>query len=367
MTFDPKPWLSLLHTSGVGPATGRRLLDIVNGDAAKVLDLQHNDLLGLGISDDIIRALRQPDEQAIEQDLSWLEKPNRHLLPLGHADYPSMLAKITDPPLMLFVAGEPAVLSHPQIAVVGSRNPTAQGRENAAAFAHFLAEAGFAITSGMARGIDEAAHRGALQSSGLTVAVCGTGLGTVYPTQHRQLAGEIAACGALVSEFSTGTEAHKSNFPRRNRIISGLAVGTLVIEAAQRSGSLITARLSGEQGREIFAVPGSIHNPMARGCHRLIREGARLVESGADIIEELGNLTRTTLNDNESEVESPDSAPELSSEYLTLLDSLGVEPCTIDQLCSRTGLTANEVSSMLLILELQGYVVVTDGGRYLRT
>ena len=362
LTTDLHPWLVLKHTTGLSRT---RALELVQhaGSAQLAIDLDQPALVDLGISPETAAALRRFDQAALDSDLKWLEHPTHHFVPHGSAQYPALLAKIPDPPLGLYVVGEIALLNHPQIAMVGSRNPTKQGEENAAAFAHYLAESGFGITSGLARGIDAACHRGALASSGLTVAVCGTGLDDVYPRSHIALATEVAERGALVSEFSTQTLPHKGNFPQRNRIISGLSVGVLVVEAAYRSGSLITARYAGEQGREIFAVPGSIHNPMARGCHRLIRDGARLVESGSDILEELGHLTRTALDDNDSSKPArSDSGAALSDDHYILLHSLGYEPSTIDQLCSRTGLTADAVSSMLLILELQGHVLVTDGG-----
>ncbi len=366
MTTDLHPWLVLKHTAGL---SRRRALELVQhaGGARRAIELDQPSLIDLGIPAETAAELRQFDAAALEADLKWLEHPNHHFVPHGSAQYPAMLARIPDPPLGLYVVGELELLNHPQIAMVGSRNPTKQGEENAAAFAHFLAEAGFGITSGLALGIDAASHRGALASSGLTVAVCGTGLDSVYPKSHIELATEIAERGALVSEFSTQTPPHKGNFPQRNRIISGLSVGVLVVEAAFRSGSLITARYAGEQDREIFAVPGSIHNPMARGCHRLIKDGARLVESGSDVLGELGQLTQSALDDNDSSGPANEgSEPSLSEDQALLLHSLGYEPSTINQLCSRTGLTADAVSSMLLILELQGHVLITDGGRYRR-
>ncbi|MFK8031678.1 MAG: DNA-processing protein DprA [Gammaproteobacteria bacterium] len=368
--IDVYPWLVLKHTKGLSAARALKLAAHAGG-ARQVLDLEQSDLLNLGVSPEAVASLREFDEASVERDLDWLERSTHHFVPHGSAHFPPMLAQIPDPPLGLYLVGEPNLLNHPQIAMVGSRKPTRQGEENAAAFAHYLAEAGFAITSGLALGIDAASHRGALALSGLTVAVCGTGLDDVYPKRHIKLATEIAERGALVSEFSTQTPPHKGNFPRRNRLISGLSVGVLVIEAAYRSGSLITARYAGEQGREIFALPGSIHNPMARGCHRLIRDGARLVESGEDILEELGQLTRSALDDNppaKPSVTTADASGKTqgTDDYDRLLHSLGYEPSTIDQLCSRSGLTADAVSSMLLILGLHDEVLTTDGGRYMR-
>jgi DNA processing protein len=274
---------------------------------------------------------------------------------------------------VLFVEGDAAALSLPQLAIVGSRNPTALGRDTAEQFAAHLAAAGLAITSGLALGIDAAAHRGALAGGGQTIAVTGCGLDVVYPSAHVALAGEIAARGALVSDLPTGTPPLKQHFPRRNRIISGLAVGTLVVEAALQSGSLITARLAAEQGREVFAIPGSIHNPMARGCHRLIRQGAKLVETADDIFAELGALIETLRTDaraRPTRAEATDaqavSGPALDKDYEILLDALGFAPAGIDTLVARTGLAADAVASMLLILELDGRVAQQPGGLYCR-
>lgn len=363
--FDPYPWLALLHANVLSHAQKLDLLRIT-GSAHGALHADPSVLSSLGIAAQEHHALLNPNRAVLEPDLNWLAQPHHELVVLGAPQYPPMLRAIPDPPLALFVDGDPEVLSHPQIAMVGSRNPTAQGRENAALFARYLCGCGFAITSGLARGIDAASHFAALKAGGFSVAVCGTGLNTVYPTQHKRLAAELAESGAVVSEFPCNTPPHRYNFPRRNRIISGLAAGTLVIEAAHRSGSLITARLAGEQGREIFAIPGSIHNPMARGCHRLIRDGARLVESGVDIIEELGNLARFAMSDSPVPADTPLPSTGLpDTDYDKLLNSIGFEPSSVDQLCERTGLTADAVSSMLLILELRGYVKIADGGRYL--
>ncbi|MEO5574291.1 MAG: DNA-processing protein DprA, partial [Gammaproteobacteria bacterium] len=266
-----------------------------------------------------------------------------------------------------FVVGNAAVLSTPQLAIVGSRNPTPAGSETAHDFARHLCASGLTITSGLASGIDAASHRGALDGGGLTIAVAGTGLDRVYPARHHDLAHQIAGHGALVSEFVLGTPPLSDHFPRRNRIISGLSLGTLVVEAAQRSGSLITARMAADQGREVFAIPGSIHNPLARGCHFLIRQGAKLVETANDIMEELGPLARSL------KAVSPQSAlrndcitanVQLSVETEKLVACLGFESTTIDRLVERSGLTAEAVSSILLMLELQGCVTSTIGGLY---
>ena len=285
---------------------------------------------------------------------------------MDHADFPPLLRQIADPPVALFTRGDAALLASPQLAMVGSRNPSVEGRRNAEEFAAYLSRCGLTITSGMALGIDAASHHGALKAGGPTVAVWGTGLDKAYPPRNLDLAEEIAAKGLLVSEFPPGTPPLPTHFPRRNRLISGLSVGTLVVEAANRSGSLITARLASEQGREVFAIPGSIHNPMARGCHRLLREGAKLVESAADILEELAPLLKLELPAAEPATDTVSAAPTEDPEYRLLLNSLDFAPTSVDSLVERTGLTPDVVSSMLLMLELQGHVEASPGGGYSR-
>ncbi len=271
-------------------------------------------------------------------------------------------------PPALFLEGDAAHLSRPQVAIVGSRAATAAGCETAFDFAARLAAQGFAITSGLAAGIDAAAHRGALAAGGITIAVCGTGLDRVYPAEHRQLAAAIAASGALVSEFPTGTPPAAHNFPRRNRLMSGLARGVLVIEAASRSGSLITARLAGEQGREVMAVPGSIHNPLARGCHRLIKDGAALVETVDDVLAALGVTVPASASDSASEARDGTKIANgaLDSDAEMLLNALGFEPAGLDRLVERTGMAARIVISKLQLLELEGRVESLAGGRFSR-
>lgn len=287
--------------------------------------------------------------------------------------YPQLLREINQPPALLHVLGNVDSLQLPQLAIVGSRHATPGGAETAHQFAAWLAARGFCITSGLAEGIDAAAHRGALSVGGKTIAVCGTGLDTVYPRMHAALAREIVRSGgALVSEFAAGTTVHPSNFPRRNRLISGLSVGTLVVEASLRSGALITARHAMEQGREVFAIPGSIHSPVARGCHRLIRNGAKLVETAEDIVEELrGQLAGLALDASaiapESRIaDAAEITADPQSGYAQLLDAMGWDPVDADHLVERCGLTIGEVSSMLLLLEMQGSVQSLSGGRYQR-
>ena len=358
---DPRPWLVLARTPGLHAGRldpGVHPLALTRESRAA--------LAALGCSESAIAALRHPDAEAIATDERWLASPGRRLVTWGAADYPPLLASIADPPLVLFVEGDAGALSLPQLAIVGSRNPTALGRDTAEQFAAHLAAAGLAITSGLALGIDAAAHRGALAAGGRTLAVMGCGLDAIYPREHAGLAREVVARGALVSDLPVGTPPLKQNFPRRNRIISGLSLGTLVVEAALQSGSLITARLAAEQGREVFAIPGSIHNPMARGCHRLIRQGAKLVETADDIFAELGALLdglRAQARGEATETAAV-SGPALDKEYEILLDALGFAPAGIDTLVARTGLAADVVASMLLILELDGRVAQQPGGLY---
>ncbi len=294
----------------------------------------------------------------------WLQDPHHHLIGRGDDGYPELLDQIPGPPKALYVNGNPDVLHLPALAIVGSRNPTQAGTRNAYEFARHLGSCGFCIVSGLAQGIDTAAHRGALDAGAATIAFLGHGIDRVYPAANRELAHLIARNGALVSEFPLGMQPRKELFPQRNRLISGVSLGTLVVEAARRSGSLITARLSGEQGREIFAIPGSIHNPLTRGCHQLIRQGAKLVETADDIVAELVPLAGHLLQ-NTVESTPNDTSPSVDDrEYLQLKKFLGHDPIGIDELAGNSGLTIEQVSSMLLILELEGEVESLSGGRY---
>lgn len=358
-------WLALVRMPGVGPVTAQILLEQW-GTPRQLFEAGKEGLKGLGqLSGLSVSYLQTPDWQAVEDDLRWLALPNCHAVTLQDAAYPPLLKQISDPPLVLFIQGDPALLAAQQLAIVGSRNPTAAGEQTAAEFAQHLAGVGLTITSGLAVGIDAAAHRGALSGGGHTIAVAGTGLDRVYPARHRELAHEIANCGALVSEFPPGTPPRPEHFPRRNRLISGLSLGTLVVEAAPQSGSLITARLAAEQGREVFAIPGSIHNPLARGCHNLIRQGAKLVETTQDILEELGALyERGERRSLPGTTESP--GEDKPQEIRNLLDHIGFEPTGVDTLVERSGLTADLVSSMLVVLELHGQIVSAPGGLYTR-
>lgn len=369
-------WLTLARAPGLHAGLLRQLLEH-QGTVAELVTASATALQAAGAGAPLIEWLQRQQEGErrgeLSADLRWLAEGAHHLVTLDSAHYPPLLLQLPDAPVALYVRGDPTVLRLPQLAIVGSRNPTAAGVENAANFAAHLARCGLTITSGLAIGIDTAAHRGALEADGVTIAVCGTGLDVDYPRSNAQIAAAIAARGALVSEFPLGTPALKANFPRRNRILSGLALGTLVVEAAVRSGSLITARLAAEQGREVFAIPGSIHNPLARGCHQLIRQGAKLVETADDIFSELRALTAglaSAAQDVPAAAERTDGpgifGPALDKDYEILLDALGFEPAGVDVLVARTGLKAEEVASMLLILELDGKLESHPGGLYVR-
>lgn len=357
-----REWLTVLHAPGIGPVSFNQLLV----EAAAAEHILQTALESDALPEATRRYLRAPDCRGIDQDLAWAEQEGNHILTLASPRYPKLLRQIPGPPPLLYVHGDPAVLHAPQLAMVGSRNPSPGGQDTARDFAAHLTQVGLTITSGLALGIDAACHRGALDSGGTTIAVMGTGPDRIYPARHRALAHEIAdRGGALVSEFFVGTEPRPENFPRRNRLISGLSLGTLVVEAALRSGSLTTARHALDQGREVFAIPGSIHNPLARGCHALIRQGAKLVESAQDILEELGALAGS-LEPQADPADTPVAPSNLSPDQLQLLDNMGFDMITVDQLAERSGLTTAAVSSMLLILELQGQVVSRAGGRYVR-
>lgn len=355
-------WCALLRAPGVGCRTLNPLL--LDASSARGLIEQPPPGIPAALRD----YLAAPDWHGVEQDMQWLARPGNQLLRLTDTAYPASLREQADPPTLLFLHGDPELLSLPQLAIVGSRNPTPGGRHNAQEFAAHLAAAGLVISSGLATGIDAAAHQGTLNADGLTLAVTGTGLDRVYPAKNRTLAHEIAMNGLLVSEFPTGTPPLPANFPRRNRILAALSLGTLVVEAALKSGSLITARLAGEYGRELFAIPGSIHNPMARGCHALIRDGAKLVETAGDVLEELAPLLGTPLAGSvhtlPGDAENGPASTVMDPQHRELLDAMGFDPVTTDELVKRTGFPAAEVSSILLLLELQGHVSSGPGGLF---
>ncbi len=355
MSAELLGWLRLTLTPGVGPVAARTLLAAF-GSPEAVLDAGAA-LLRRHVARDIAEAVvAGPSKEAVETACRWAGMPGNHILTLGDAAYPRPLLETPDPPVLLYAKGHPELLDNGAIAVVGSRNATPQGIATARNFSRSLGDAGLTIVSGLALGIDTAAHEGGLQSRSSTIAVTGTGLDTVYPSRNRELAHRIAADGLLLSEFPLGTGVAAWNFPRRNRLISGLARGVLVVEAAVRSGSLTTARLAAEQGREVFAIPGSIHSPVSRGCHALIRQGAKLVESAEDVLEEL-RVPWTPAVTSPSEQQAVDDP---------ILHQLGHDPCTLDELALRTGLPADVLSARLLALELAGAVATLPGNRVQR-
>ena len=368
-------YLTLSKVSGIGPKAFQSLLNHF-GSASKALDAakqaSNDELLQAGINNRTINNLRKAPVNSIQADLDWLAASDKHhILTLSDSHYPSLLKEISSAPPLLFVNGDLGLLNDPQLAMVGSRNPTQSGRDLAYDFAKHLGASGFCITSGLALGIDGFSHKGALDANAPTIAVTATGLDRVYPASHRKLAHQIVEQGAIISEFPVGTEPKAQNFPRRNRIIAGLSLGVLVVEAAVKSGSLITARLANEQGREVFAIPSSIHNPLARGCHHLIREGAKLVETAEHILEEVAKALEFQLElPDISRVEKSETAhqskPALDVDYQKVLDKMGYDPVSIDHLVVQTGLTAEELSSILLMLELQGHIASSGGGSYTR-
>ena len=348
-----------MRVPGVGPVAVQRLLKHFSPE--DIFQVSRASLTSAGFSDKLVDALQNPPWALVEQDLLWLEQTDNFALVVEDAAYPASLKEISDPPPVLFVKGRLDLLQQPQMAMVGSRNPSAVGIKIANEFAQALAQAGFVITSGMALGIDAASHQGALSAGGYTIAVAGTGLDRVYPACHKKLATDIVAQGALVSEFPPGTTAKAGHFPRRNRIISGLCQGLLVVEAAAQSGSLITARMALEQNREVFAIPGSIHNPLARGCNALIRQGAKLVETAEDIFEELGQYNQVYKS-----IHAQINQTALDLEQQNLLKLVPYSPITVDNLVQDSGYSVEAVSSMLLVLELQGYIAAAAGGSYYR-
>jgi len=355
-------WLTLAHA--YVNVTELHALNERFGDIQTIVRQSERQLTNSGLSEQKAKAVSSPDRSALDAALSWLDDDAHHIVHYGSNEYPDILTRLQGAPLSLFVNGDIDTLHLPALAIVGSRNPTRGGVRNAVDFSRYLASSGYTIVSGLAQGIDTAAHRGALDVKGRTVAVLGHGIDRVYPAQNYDLAHQIAASGALVSEYPLGAPPDKRHFPERNRLISGLTLGTLVIEAARQSGSLITARLAAEQGREVFALPGSIHNPLARGCHQLIRQGAKLVETAADIGAELaplvGHLQQNAVESTEYKTQPAD----VDDDYTELRNVLSHDPTSINELESQSGLTIDQLSSMLLILELQGEVEALSGGRY---
>lgn len=358
-------WIRLTLLPGVGTVGQRSLLNAF-GSPEVIFEASVSALASV-IGPALARVVcDHPTTSAVEASLSWAQEPGHHLLALGDPRYPAALLDIPDPPNLLYGKGDLAALSKPGLAVVGSRNATAGGLQTAERFARALSDCGYTVVSGLALGIDAAAHLGALESGrpNATIAVIGTGIDRVYPARNQALARRIVDEGGLIlSEFPLGTGVQAHHFPRRNRLISGLAKGVLVVEAAVESGSLITARLAGEQGREIFAIPGSIHSAQSKGCHRLIREGAKLVESAADILDEIG---RPDPMATKLAIDACNNSPATPLEDDFLLRALGGDPLTVDELVKRCDLTADSLLAMLFELEMAGRVAALPGGRYQR-
>jgi DNA processing protein len=351
-------WLRLMHTAGVGNDTARKLL-LAFGLPEQVFQATYVELSNF-VSSKVANALLIQDDSKWQERLDscekWIQQQGNFIITLADSEYPKSLLEIPDPPVMLYVKGRMELLSAKTIAIVGSRNASIQGIQNAEYFAQSLSESGVTISSGLASGIDTAAHLGGLRGSGSTIAVIGTGADIVYPARNRQLAHIIAENGCIVSEYPIGTPAIAGNFPRRNRIISGLASGVLVVEAAAQSGSLITARMALEQGRDVFAIPGSIHSPLAKGCHQLIKQGAKLVETAQDILDEIQVFPSANIGLTGSQTEDESDVNE------SFLDKIGYDPVHLDVLAERTELNMATLSMQLLELELQGYLVSLPGG-----
>jgi DNA processing protein len=370
-----RDWLTMLNAPSTGGASLIKLIETM-GDVSALVSADARELTRHGLGESTVAAITRPDEAAIDYAEEWLSQPNRHLICWDNDDYPALLRRINGPPAALFVDGDPGSLWQPQIAIIGSRNPTAGGLDHARDFATALARQGMTITSGLASGIDSAAHSAALDAGAQTIAVNGTGLDIIYPASSRKVAGRIPSQGAMISELPLGSPPKRQHFPARNRIISGLSLAVLVIEAGLNSGTLITARKAGEQGRDVFALPGSLHNPMAKGCHRLIKEGARLVETTNDIMQELGPLAAELQMEIQQRLDQPVNQTDKpvqkkanlldDPDYRTLWDVLGFDPKPVDSIIVQTGLSAREVSSMLLMMELNGLVKKQDNGRFFR-
>lgn len=353
---DLRDWLALTLLAGIGPRLGRLLLGAFGSPgavlAASPLALERASTRAIAAA-----VATGPDARRLDHALAWCTQPDNGVVTLADADYPRCLLEIHDPPLLLYCKGRRELLRGPALAVVGSRNATPAGRSTARGFSQALSQAGLCIVSGLALGIDAAAHEGGLEGQASTIAVTGTGLDIVYPARNRTLAHRIATGGLLLSEFAPGTPAAPHHFPRRNRLISGLSRGVLVAEAALQSGSLTTARCALDQGREVFAIPGSIHSPLSRGCHALIKQGAKLVETAADVLEELGMGAPAATASRKASTGGEDA----------VLAALGHDPAELDVLVARTALPADALAARLLELELEGRVARLPGGRFQRT
>lgn len=359
MTPDPglASWLQLTLTPGLGTGTLRSMLRQF-GLPQAILEKKRSELAAY-LPDAVLAALESHEvRNAAARALEWVAAPGHAIVTLADETYPRALLQTADPPTLLYAVGRIELLRCPALAIVGSRNASAQGERNAESFAKALSDAGLTIVSGLALGIDAAAHRGGLAGPGATIAVLGTGIDVLYPRRNAALAAQIASRGLLLSEFALGTAPVAHNFPRRNRLISGLAQGCLVVEAALASGSLITARAAADQGREVFAIPGSIHSPLSKGCHALIKTGAKLVESADDVLAELAGFRPSGF--------ASTTAPRAGAPDSGLLLHMGHDPVDVDSLCSRAGMSAEQVSSELLRLELDGRITSLPGGLYQR-
>jgi DNA processing protein len=357
-------WVALAGVNGLGDHSLRRLLQAFGSPEAVFAAPAH--LLREHVKPAVAERIAQrPDLESMDTLAAWLDDEGNSIITLADADYPRSLLNIADPPPLLYAKGDRSLLDRPALSVVGSRNATAQGIGHAEAFSEAVSAAGLCVISGMAHGIDSAAHRGGLRGRGSSIAVVGTGLDRIYPAVNRDLAHQLAARGLLLSEFALGTPPLAANFPRRNRIISGLSLGCLVVEASVQSGSLITARMALEQGREVFAIPGSIHSPQSKGCHSLIKQGAKLVEAAQDVLDELAAHLPGTVPATAPGAGRADAAAAAPAH--PLLGHLGFDPLSMDALCIRSGLTIEALSAILLQLELEGHVASLPGGLYQRT
>lgn len=362
-------YLTLNLCPGIGPVKFRQITEAENFSFSDLFKRSSTELSAIGLNRQQVVSLKNPDQPCIDQALDWqASDSSHHIIVIDDPNYPEILKEIRDAPPILYGLGNIELLNSPQIAIVGSRNCTPGGASSAEEFAAYLARAGLTITSGMALGIDKHAHQGALKSTGNTIAVIGTGIDRIYPSRNKELAYQIAEKGLIVSEFPIGAAPSSENFPRRNRVISGLSVATLVVEATRKSGSLITARSSIEQGREVFAIPGSIHNPQVKGCHKLIRQGAKLVDQASDIIDDIGSLLGYVALQSHSQesTQARGETIQLDEEYQQLLDKMGYDPISIDSLLECSGLTIEQLSSMLLILELNDFIKPAPGGLFVR-
>ncbi len=372
-TEELENWIRLWRVSGVGSKYFQKLLESFD-TPTDVFNASSSSLKQAGISQNLADAIIDAKgSDSVAPDLEWLNAADNHyIVTINCPEYPSLLKQTDSAPPLLYVHGDLSIINDPQLAIVGSRNPTQSGMTSAYDFAKYLGQTGLCITSGLALGIDGSAHQGALDAGAPTIAIIATGIDRVYPAKHRNLAHQIVKNGAIISEFPIGTQPRSGNFPRRNRIISGLAHGTLVVEAALKSGSLITARLASEQGREVFAIPGSIHNPLAKGCHLLIRQGAKLVENAQDILEEmsavidLSQINQVTMTASHEEAETSVNTESVDPDHQVLLDKMGYDPISIDNLVASTGFKPESIAAMLLILELQNQVSSNGGGTYTR-